>query len=103
MKLPLEGWRTLLAVVVMVALGVWEIYRGHSDAGVGWIVAALGLLGVGGKLDRVHSAIQTGNEVGARQVEALTQQPASEAIAEAKAASGETPDPNLERQGRSCR
>jgi len=48
----MKGYKTWLAVIGMVALGVVDIINGMPEAGVTKIVGALALLGIGHKIEK---------------------------------------------------
>lgn len=48
----MTGYKTWLAVVGMVALGVLDIVNGVPEAGVTKIVGALALVGIGHKIEK---------------------------------------------------
>ncbi len=52
MNLPMGGYKTWLAVAGMVILGVVDILNGAIEIGITKIVGALGLLGLGAKIEK---------------------------------------------------
>ena len=50
------GWKTWLAAIGTAALGVVEIVDGNVEAGITKLVAAVGLIGLGNKLDKAAKA-----------------------------------------------
>ena len=46
------GYKTWMAVLGMVILGVLDIINGQSETGITKIVAALGMLGIGAKIEK---------------------------------------------------
>ena len=51
----MKGWKTWLAAAGTAALGIVDIVNGEVETGVMKIVAALGLVGVGHKLEKGKS------------------------------------------------
>jgi hypothetical protein len=52
----MSGWKTWLAVVAMLSAGVWDIVNGDFQSGLTKILAALALLGIGGKLSKIEKS-----------------------------------------------
>ena len=50
--LPMGGWKTWAAALGLFAIGVFEIVEGNTESGAGRIVLALGLVGIGSKIER---------------------------------------------------
>jgi len=53
-----HGWKTYFAVVAMILTGIVAIANGSTTEGVTAILAALALLGLGGKLTKLIQAQQ---------------------------------------------
>jgi len=49
----MKGYKTWIAVVGMVLLGIVDITNGLAEAGITKIVGALALLGIGHKIEKV--------------------------------------------------
>jgi hypothetical protein len=94
------GWINVVSAAILIAAGFGLFYLGRAEMGVAFVGFGGAVLGIGGGIANLTNAQKTNNEIAARQVEAMTQQPAQEIVAEAKVAAGEKPDPNAERQGR---
>ena len=50
------GWKTWLAAIGTIALGIVEIAGGDAESGITKLVAAFGLIGIGNKLDKAAKA-----------------------------------------------
>ena len=50
--LPMGGWKTWAAAAGLFAIGVFEIVEGNTESGAGRIVLALGLIGIGAKIEK---------------------------------------------------
>ena len=50
------GWKTWVAALGTAALGVVEIANGDAESGITKLVAAVGLVGIGNKLDKAAKA-----------------------------------------------
>lgn len=50
--MPMKGWKTWVAVVGMVALGVVDLVNGQIDGALLKFTGAAGLIGLGGKIER---------------------------------------------------
>ena len=48
----MRGWKTWVAAIGAIALGVYEIAEGQTEQGFGHIVFGLGLIGVGHKVEK---------------------------------------------------
>ncbi len=48
----MNGWKTWLAAICMVGLGVVSITQGDTAGGIQQIVGALALVGVGHKIEK---------------------------------------------------
>ncbi|MBV5328868.1 MAG: hypothetical protein JZU65_14770 [Chlorobium sp.] len=48
----MKGWKTWVAVVGSIGLGLIEIAGGDTEAGVGHIVFGFGLIGIGHKIEK---------------------------------------------------
>lgn len=48
----LDGYKTLIAGIGLIALGVYEATQGNVDQGLTHMAGGLGLIGVGRKLDK---------------------------------------------------
>lgn len=48
----MSGWKTWLAVIGMSALGAARIMSGEAEEGIGLILGALGMLGIGHKVEK---------------------------------------------------
>lgn len=47
------GYKTWIAVIGMVALGIVDILNGNTEDGVQKIVAAIALVGIGNKIEKI--------------------------------------------------
>lgn len=54
----MSGWKTWFAVVSGVMAGVTQIINGNYQEGIMLILAALALIGIGGKLSRIETAVK---------------------------------------------
>ena len=50
------GWKTWVAALGTIALGIVEIANGDAESGITKLVAAFGLIGLGNKLDKAAKA-----------------------------------------------
>jgi hypothetical protein len=50
--LPMGGWKTWASALGLFAIGVFEIVEGNTESGAGRIVLALGLIGIGAKIEK---------------------------------------------------
>lgn len=48
----MKGWKTWAAALLLIAIGVYEIGMGETESGVGRIAMALGLIGIGHKIEK---------------------------------------------------
>jgi len=48
----MRGWKTWVAALGAIALGIYEIFNGQAEAGVGHIVFGGGLIGLGHKIEK---------------------------------------------------
>tara|TARA_Y100000310_G_C20618094_1_gene781763 strand:+ start:1431 stop:1592 length:162 start_codon:yes stop_codon:yes gene_type:complete len=48
------GWKTWLGAIGLGLLGVFDIVNGSAETGITKIVGAVGLLGVGHKVDKAR-------------------------------------------------
>jgi hypothetical protein len=48
----MKGWKTWLAGLGTIALGVYEIKIGNTESGIQKILAGLGLIGIGHKIEK---------------------------------------------------
>lgn len=48
----MSGWKTWAAAVGLCALGIYEIALGNTDSGLERIVLAVGLVGIGHKIEK---------------------------------------------------
>lgn len=51
----MRGWKTWTAVIGLVIAGIYEISEGHVEAGVERILAGLGLVGIGHKIEKTQA------------------------------------------------
>lgn len=49
----MHGWKTWVAVIATALYGVYEIIDGNAEQGIQKILAALALLGIGHKIEKV--------------------------------------------------
>ena len=49
----MEGYKTWLAVIVSLGVGVYLIINGETEGGVALIIFGFSLLGIGSKLDKI--------------------------------------------------
>ena len=54
----ISGWKTVLAAIAAVSLGVYLLTQGKYEEGVASIIAGLALLGIGGKIDKNTEAVK---------------------------------------------
>jgi len=52
----MKGWKTWMAVAGMVILGIVDILNGAAESGITKIVGALGLVGIGHKVEKQKQA-----------------------------------------------
>ena len=50
--LPMGGWKTWASALGLFAIGVFEIIEGNTESGAGRIVLAVGLIGLGHKIEK---------------------------------------------------
>ena len=50
--LPMGGWKTWAAAAGLFAIGVFEIIEGNTESGAGRVVLAVGLIGLGHKIEK---------------------------------------------------
>lgn len=55
----LTGYRTLIAGIGLIGLGVYEMTEGKVDVGAAHIAEGLACIGFGGKLERVVDAMKS--------------------------------------------
>lgn len=53
----LNGFKTVIAGLVSISLGVFLLYKGEYEKGAGAIVFGLGLLGIGGKIQKLIDSV----------------------------------------------
>lgn len=49
----MKGWKTWLAAACTAGLGLVSIYNGEAESGLQQIVLALGMVGLGHKIEKV--------------------------------------------------
>lgn len=49
----MQGYKTWLGVIGFVLLAVYSFVSGNIQEGIQYLTLALGLLGIGGKLDKI--------------------------------------------------
>ena len=50
----MKGWKTWLAVAGLTALGLVDIFSGQTEIGITKIVGAIGMLGLGHKIEKAE-------------------------------------------------
>lgn len=48
----MKGWKTWVAVAGFILLAVWQIAQGNVEQGLAHLAVALGLLGLGHKIEK---------------------------------------------------
>jgi hypothetical protein len=48
----MRGWKTWLAAIGSIALGLYEVLDGQTEAGIGHIAFGGGLIGIGHKVEK---------------------------------------------------
>ncbi len=46
------GWKTWMAALGAFALGLYEIYEGRTESGIGHLTFAAGMVGIGHKIEK---------------------------------------------------
>lgn len=49
----MKGYKTWIAVIGMLLMGVYSILNGNVQEGINYIVGALALLGIGHKIEKL--------------------------------------------------
>lgn len=48
----MTGWKTWVAAIALAALGVIDIVNGDADQGMTKLISALGIVGIGHKIEK---------------------------------------------------
>lgn len=48
----MKGWKTWIAAIGAIALGLYEVIDGQTEAGIGHITFGAGLIGIGHKVEK---------------------------------------------------